>query len=60
VEKLALKESLPMDSKEFRDAHTPLLLDLIALCVLCDRYFGKPGESPLPGSSERKSGNGIS
>ena len=41
VEELALKGSLSMDSKEFRHAHAPLLLDLIALRVLCDRYFGK-------------------
>jgi hypothetical protein len=60
VEELAIKESLSMDSKEFRHKHAPLLLDLIALRVLCDRYFEKPAESPLPGSPERKSENGIS
>jgi len=60
TEELALKGSLSMDSMEFRHAHAPLLLDLIALRVLCDRYFEKPAESPLPGSPERKSENGIS
>jgi hypothetical protein len=50
TEELALKGSLSMDSKEFRHA----------LRVLCDRYFEKPAESPLPGSPERKSENGIS
>ena len=60
VEELTLKESPFMDSKDFRHKHAPMLLDLITLRILCDRYFDKPAGSPLPGSPERKSENGIS
>lgn len=57
VQELTLKESPFTDPKDFRHKHAPMLLDLITLRILCDRYFDKPDEKPLQCSPERRACN---